>query len=183
MKVITAPEEYERQPNDIFCFLAGGITGCGNWQAAVISYLDTHYSSYTTSNLVIFNPRRENFPIDDTEAASKQIEWEFKYLNQMDIFSMYFVGSDSLQPICMYELGRYLEVMKRRFPDDFIDRIWISVEPGYKREIDVKIQTSLALCNTTDLTNLTKAVKVFSPFSGTRHHAEGILRNYILMRR
>lgn len=142
MKVITAPEEYEREQDDVFCFLAGGITNCPDWQQEVIKQLN----KADFEHLVIFNPRRENFPINDPNAAKEQIEWEFKYLNESDIFSMYFCAGESDQPICMYELGRNLALMSNRYhiPYD-TDHIAISVEDGYKRTKDVQIQTDLAL--------------------------------------
>ena len=82
-------------------------------------------------------------------ASQKQIEWEFKYLNSMDIFTMYFTNSEnSVQPICLYELGRHLERMIHRFPGDWKDRIIIGIEDGYSRTQDVIIQSRLALrCN------------------------------------
>jgi hypothetical protein len=57
---------------------------------------------------------------------------------------MYFSGGESDQPICMYELGRNLERMKQRFPDDWWERIIITCDANYKRVSDVAIQTALA---------------------------------------
>lgn len=139
MKIITAPEEYQLRSDEISVFLAGGITNCWNWQQSVLTQLSS--SSYLTDRLVVFNPRQDNFPIDDPNASRSQIEWEFKYLNQSNIFSMYFTSGQSTQPICMYELGRYLEVNKLIHPSNSI----ISVESGYVRENDVIIQSELAL--------------------------------------
>lgn len=139
MKIITAPEEYQLRSDEISVFLAGGITNCWNWQQSVLTQLSS--SSYLTDHLVVFNPRRDNFPIEDPDASRAQIEWEFKYLNQSNIFSMYFTSGQSTQPICMYELGRYLEVNKLIHPSKSI----ISVESGYVRENDVIIQSELAL--------------------------------------
>ena len=85
MKVITAIEEYKRKNNDIFVFLAGGITNCQEWQNKIINILKNE-----DDNLIIFNPRRKNFPINDPTASFEQIKWEFNYLEQCDIFSMYF---------------------------------------------------------------------------------------------
>lgn len=144
MKVITAPEVYKLQDGEVSVFLAGGITNCSNWQEKVITKLESELCGSTYDNLVIFNPRRENFPIHIPSAADEQIEWEFTQLNKMDIFSMYFCESDSDQPICMYELGRYISEMQKRFPIDWKDRIIISVENGYKRINDVLVQSSLA---------------------------------------
>jgi len=39
MRVVTAPNKANLQPYEICCFLAGGITGCKDWQSNVISEL------------------------------------------------------------------------------------------------------------------------------------------------
>ena len=141
MKVITAPNNYKMQEGEISIFLAGGITNCSDWQSEIIDRLGYDLG---INDLVIFNPRRKNFPIHKPSAAYEQIEWEFDNLNRMDIFSMYFCSGDSDQPICLYELGRYIAKMQIRFPIDWENRIIISVEKGYKRTQDVIIQTQLA---------------------------------------
>lgn len=88
MKVITAIEQYEKQDNDVFCFLAGGITNCPDWQSEVIENLQKYDQKYQNEldSLVIFNPRRPNFPIDDPNASLQQITWEFQELQRVDIF-------------------------------------------------------------------------------------------------
>ena len=142
MKVITAPQDYEPQEHDILCFLAGGITNCDDWQKEVIECLQY----VNPGTLIVFNPRREDFPIHDPIAAKEQITWEFENLNKADIFSMYFCSGESDQPICMYELGRHLERMIKDYPYiEIADRIVVSVEDGYRRKNDVIIQTKLAL--------------------------------------
>jgi hypothetical protein len=142
MKVITAIDEYRerKDENDVFCFLAGGITNCQEWQDLIISKLKNE-----DDNLIIFNPRRKKFPINDPTASFEQIKWEFDYLEQCDIFSMYFDSTEkSDQPICFYELGRNIERMKQRFSKDWINRILISVDTNFRRYPDVIIQTLLA---------------------------------------
>lgn len=141
MRIITAPNYYEPFTKDIRVFLAGGITNCPNWQEEVIKQLE---DNYVYDSLVVFNPRRENFPIGDKTAAYTQIAWEFEMLEKCDIFSMYFSSGDSDQPICMYELGRNILRIQTRFPTDWQDRIVISTEDGYRRKQDVLIQTGLA---------------------------------------
>ena len=171
MKIITAPEIYKNNNNNnITCFLAGGITNCPNWQNEVIKNIQ-EYSSRTNIDLRyldIYNPRRENFPIDNPNAAQKQIEWEFKYPEECDIFSMYFCNAPSDQPICMYELGRNISEIKKNYSKTWEHRIIISVEKGYKREQDVFIQTRLA-------TN-----SIIKPFSWATpvFHAMAIVNNY-----
>ena len=143
MKVITAPDVYQPADDEISVFLAGGICNCADWQNAILVRL----AHMDTDNLVVFNPRRENFPIGDPSAAYEQIEWEFKALEKADIFSMYFASGVSDQPICMYELGRNIVRMQDRYPADWTSRLIISVENDYLRKQDVLIQTELACGN------------------------------------
>lgn len=169
MKIITAPEKYILEKGEISVFLAGGITDCPNWQNDIIERL----RYLNTENLVVFNPRRENFPIHDPSASYKQIEWEFKALESADIFSMYFSSGESVQPICMYELGRNLAKMQIKKPIDWEDRIVISVEDGYKRKQDVLIQTELACgCDSFVTTQVSESVL-------RDYHAENIAKAYL----
>ena len=143
MKVITAPDVYQPADDEISVFLAGGICNCPDWQNDILVRL----AHMDTDNLVVFNPRRRKFPIDDPSAAYEQIEWEFKALEKADIFSMYFASGVSDQPICMYELGRNIVRMQDRYPTDWTSRLIISVENDYLRKQDVLIQTELACGN------------------------------------
>lgn len=136
MKVIIAPNKIEKTDLPTV-FLAGGITDCPEWQDDIIRLLGRY------GDAILLNPRRKNFPIHDPEAAEEQITWEFHALNNCDIFSMWFSASESVQPICMYELGRHLALKS----PDRMDRIVIGIEPGYKRERDVRIQTGLVSKN------------------------------------
>ena len=143
MKIIAAPEQYEKQERDILLFLAGGITNCPDWQKEVIALLE----KVNPSDLVVFNPRRDNFPIHDPNVAKEQITWEFKYLNMADIFTMYFSSGDSDQPICMYELGRNIVRMQMKYPTDWEKRIVVSIARDYKRFDDANFQTQFACGN------------------------------------
>ena len=149
MKIITAIEKYDLNQFEIPCFLAGGITNCSEWQNEIIKGLNEKLKDdYEECRLVLFNPRRENFPINDPNAALEQINWEFEYLEKCQIFSMFFDGTaKSDQPICFYELGRNIERMKQKFPKDWWMRIIVSVNSNFKRSNDVIIQTSLTTNN------------------------------------
>jgi hypothetical protein len=140
MRIITAPQNYNKQSDQISVFLAGGITNCPKWQNEVIRKLE----DFELQSLVIYNPRQEHFDITNPNASYKQIAWEYQYLESMDIFSMYFSDGNSDQPICMYELGRNIIRMQNRFPNDWKERIVITCENGYRRKQDVYIQTRLA---------------------------------------
>ena len=161
MKVITAPNKVDYVGGKIVCFLAGGITGVPNWQYKVIKYLEEKPG---TERLVLINPRREEWP-SDPEEVRRQIEGEFEFLNFCDIFSVYFSGGDSVQPITLYELGRQLALRNLR-PWDIV----ISVGEGYKRETDVVIQSELALGGL-DLVKVNRTPK---------QHADDIYRRYLM---
>lgn len=160
IKVLTATERTEFKPNSIKVFLAGGIQKCPMWQDRVIENM---LSVPMTSDIDIYliNPRRKNFPINDPNAAEEQIKWEFDMLEQCDIFSMYFANTlESDQPICFYELGRNIERMKQRFPKDWMYRIVVTCETGFRRWKDVDIQTDLATDDEVYVNLVTNDVKM-----------------------
>lgn len=116
-------------------FLAGGITGCRNWQSDVIEELEAIDESGLISlkNLIVFNPRRDHFDVEDKNESITQIKWEHERLKRCDICSFFFDNSESLQPITLYELGKYC----------YVKSSLVTVIKGYKRELDVKVQMAL----------------------------------------
>ena len=147
IEIITAPEHKYLYPSAVKVFLAGGIQKCPEWQKMIISNISDNYDlnagNYLNRDAVIINPRRADW-LNRPGEAQRQIEWEFDMIEKCDIFTMYFSGGESDQPICMYELGRNLERMKQRFPHDWWERIIITCDGHYKRVNDVVIQTALA---------------------------------------
>lgn len=133
MRVITAPER--SQSYGIKVFLAGGITGCERWQDEVINELERLALYHDLSNVTVYNPRRDNFDVTNPDAEIEQIKWEHDYLNSCNIVSYFFAACESLQPITLYELGRY---GKSKGTEPVI-----TVQKGYLRERDVLIQTAL----------------------------------------
>lgn len=139
VSVVVAPEHKVAKFGALKIFLAGGITNCIDWQKIIID----NFEKTNNYNICLFNPRRKNFDIKK-DSAEEQIVWEFNAIEKCDLFTMYFDGGVSDQPICLYELGRNIERMKQRFPDDWTDRIVITCDAKYKRVEDVIIQTRLA---------------------------------------
>ena len=154
MKVITAPNEdysVENQRN-VKLFLAGGITNCWKWQDELIKKL---YNQYDHINLSVYNPRRENFPINDPNAAEEQIVWEYNKLKQSDIISFWF-AEGSPNPIVLFELGAWMSSNKV---------IKIGVEEGYERRFDVKTQLDLYNSDINIKSDLDKLVySIFSSY-------------------
>ena len=146
MEVITAPEHKHFYPGTLKVFLAGGICKCIKWQDMVIGDFlndDTIDLSNDFNGVCLINPRRTDW-IEEPGAAQKQIEWEFDMIENCDVFTMYFAGGESDQPICMYELGRNILKMKYEYPNTWTERIVITCDMNYKRLNDVLIQTRLA---------------------------------------
>jgi hypothetical protein len=125
MRYVEAPTEYEGADPSVF--LAGGITGCGNWQARVVELL-------AGANLVLINPRRRDFPIGDPSSADAQIRWEFRHLRRA-AGRLFWFPSATLCPIALYELGAW---SMRPGP------LFVGVDPAYARRVDVEVQTKLA---------------------------------------
>lgn len=65
MRYIEAVQTYKG--NDASLFLAGGITGCQDWQKELKTLLQD-------VPLTLLNPRRSHFAMDDPDAAQIQIE-------------------------------------------------------------------------------------------------------------
>jgi hypothetical protein len=127
MEYIEAPEVWKRLPDQPSVFLAGGITGCPNWQREVAREL-------ITTNYAVLNPRRESFPAGHPEAIEQQIRWEFDHLRKADLIAFWFC-KETLQPITLFELGAWSRGTN--------PAVLVGVEPGYPREMDVHIQMSL----------------------------------------
>ena len=95
IRYIEAPAEFTGTEPSLF--LAGGITGTFDWQTEIVRLLNV-------TALAVLNPRRRNFPIDDSTAAQSQIEWEFRHLRRATAVLFWF-PSETLCPIALYELG------------------------------------------------------------------------------
>jgi hypothetical protein len=109
-------------------FLAGGITGCPDWQTDAVNMLQ-----YNGSELVILNPRRKRFPINYPDAAFEQIIWEHSALNYATAILFWFPASET-QPIALFELGRWSGRHKKLF---------VGCSTHYPRARDVEIQLRL----------------------------------------
>lgn len=130
-KIIVAPQHVTKEDEefDIRLFLAGGITNCPVWQNEVIKILQK------VDKLLIYNPRRKNFPINDPLAAQEQIMWEYNRLKNSNVLLFWFCNT-TLNPIALYELGKW--------GNSSTIPLFIGIEPGYKREADIRMQTVLA---------------------------------------
>jgi len=142
MKYVEAPNEIPKDCNQFpVIFLAGGITGCEEWQTVVKHALED-------KDVVILNPRRANFPIHDPNAAQEQITWEYNMLRKATCISFWF-SKETIQPIVLYELGTWSMFMETKPLSCLPEKLIISIHPEYSRKQDVMIQSNLQKIYTT----------------------------------
>src|SRR5262245_10163464 len=125
LRYIEAPDEFTGVEPSLF--LAGGITGTFDWQTEIARLLGD-------APLVVLNPRRRNFPMDDPSAAQGQIEWEYRHLRRATAVLFWF-PCETLCPIALYELGGRAATAQPLF---------VGTHPEYQRKLDVIIQLRLA---------------------------------------
>jgi len=114
-------------------FLAGGITGCENWQAKATEALKE------IGDVTVVNPRRQNYDVNGGfDLVKEQIKWEHHYLDRVHQVIFWF-SSETIQPITLFELGcrlRDYRIVSRQ-------PLFIGCHPDYARKWDVFIQSSL----------------------------------------
>ncbi|MFI9584968.1 nucleoside 2-deoxyribosyltransferase domain-containing protein [Streptomyces sp. NPDC052236] len=124
-----APNEADERLPGPSLFLAGGISGCPDWQLRAVRRLDA-----AGCRAKIFNPRRTAFSVEDPAAAPEQIAWEHRHLARADVILFWFPASDSMQPIALYELGAHAARGKP---------LAVGTDPAYGRRLDVVEQLAL----------------------------------------
>lgn len=145
MQIVEAPAEYEGTGPSLF--LAGGITGCPDWQRDLLALL-------VDLGLVFLNPRRHNFSIDSPALTEEQIVWEFRHLRRAEAILFWF-PRETLCPIALYELGAWSMTAKPLF---------VGAHPDYPRRPDVETQTRLArpdVCLMSSLPELASTVRAW----------------------
>ena len=73
MRYVEAPERYLPTGDERSIFLAGGITGCPDWQRTASDLMRDH-------EVVVFNPRRGAYPPATADILAEQIAWEYHHL-------------------------------------------------------------------------------------------------------
>lgn len=126
MIVVVAPDRPLSAPRP-GVFLAGGISGVGDWQRDAIEYLRPVWAA-------VYNPRRAVFPMGDDAEGGRQIRWEFDQLAFADAILFWF-SVETTQPIALYELGRWAAATKP---------LAVGAHPDYERRFDVVEQLGLA---------------------------------------
>lgn len=126
MTIIVSPTIHTGEGKSIF--LAGGITNCPDWQKPVADIL------HERTNLWIFNPRRLAWNMENSdEESTKQIIWEDQHL-QMANTILFWFPCETLCPITLLELGKFLVSDKK---------LVVGTHPDYQRRLDVVVQSRL----------------------------------------
>jgi hypothetical protein len=120
---VEAPQRYEGAGRSVF--LAGGITGCLDWQATATQQLLPHAD--------VLNPRRRIY-VSGGDEYERQVAWEYSHLRRAGIILFWF-ADEAIQAIALYELGAFAASDKP---------IVVGAHPGYPRRTDVVLQLSHA---------------------------------------
>lgn len=112
-------------------FLAGGITGCADWQAEAVRLLDD-----SDVEMIVYNPRRANFDPTEPGVEQLQVSWEAGALRIVSAILFWFDPS-GMQPIVHQEFGAALE----RAPA-FGHHIVLGVHPDYPRRENLRHQVA-----------------------------------------
>ena len=128
-------------------FLAGTIDNgdSTNWQKEVIDKLD--------EDLVIFNPRRDNWKKDATQQdLEEQIKWEQEHLEEADLIIMY-LADNSKSPISLLELGLYGKNNK----------MIVFCTDNFYRYTNIRLtceRYNILLMNTNDIEGVIESIKI-----------------------
>lgn len=146
-------DHFTEMPDDTkTVFLAGGISGCSDWQTTMVTMLTdaskqrfpAYDSEVGARGMILINPRRSNFDITNPAMSAEQIEWEHKHLQRAHI-TLFWFPHETLCPITLYELGVAAASNKT---------IVVGCDPKYQRKFDVEKQLSLIRKNVKVVDNL-----------------------------
>lgn len=124
MNYFEAPALYDG--NMPYVFLAGGISDTANWQAEFLRRIEEH-------NVTVLNPRRMVFPMGDVGELRRQVEWEWRYLQNASLVAFWF-PPPTLCPIALFELGACCAA---NVP------LVVGADLAYARRFDVETQLQL----------------------------------------
>lgn len=144
--IIIAPSDKKVKTNIIKIFLGGTIDSgkSEDWQKKIcIKY-------YDDERIVIFNPRRDEWPKEHSDEVIKQIKWEHKRMDESDYIIMNILP-DSKSPISLMEIGMYNESNK----------LLVFCTEKFYRYDNVKIvceKYNIPLFNTNNITDICKEI-------------------------
>jgi len=126
------PDNYEESDDSPTVFLAGGITGCPDWQTDIKTRL-----LETCPGLFLFNPRRATFDVNDENAFDIQVTWEHRHLKKARCILFWF-PCETLCPITLLEIGKWMVLAPLENK-----HLIVGCHPKYTRRKDVQLQLNL----------------------------------------
>ncbi len=114
-------------------FLAGGISGAGDWQSALAAEL-------SAGGWNVLNPRREHYDALDPNALREQIRWEHDDLRASSAIAFWF-PAEALCLISLYELGSWAHW--RDAVTGAPKPLFVGAHPDYTRRDNILIQLEL----------------------------------------
>ncbi len=134
MVYLEAPQQHFVRPDATTIFLAGGISGCPDWQTSAVAMLDDLDDSF-----VVVNPRRGSFDVGDESMSVVQVAWEHAWLHRVKAILFWF-PCETLCPISLFELGAALE---RNWNSHDRQLLFVGTHPNYVKRFDVVKQIEL----------------------------------------
>jgi len=134
--IITAPEYKENlhKMKKTKIFLAGGISGCEDWQAEVAEELDNR-------DKIVFNPRRNDFPSEPTQQEElEQVRWEIQHMDETNEILFWFSDA-TIQPITLFEFGKWLTWVQHIPP--YCKPLYVGIHPNYPKRMNLHAQIAL----------------------------------------
>lgn len=127
MQVVKAPDKDHSVETDIpRLFLAGCANT--NWRKSFTESLEG-------MDVIVYDPKRDNWDDMTDKDSFEQIKWEFENLRKSDIIVFWF-NKGSVCPITLLEYGMW--GLSKGTP------IVVYIENGYEKEKDIILQTLLA---------------------------------------
>jgi len=115
----------------------GGISGCPDWQQDIRKLI---HDTRNCDTLVLVNPRRAVFDVNDKSMTPIQVGWEHRHLDSVDAILFWF-PEETLCPITLYELGTWS--IKAQASGT---KIFIGCHPNYAREVTLLSPSPCAHC-------------------------------------
>jgi hypothetical protein len=151
IRVVKAPDKYTPNETDSYLgttqtiFLAGSIEmgKAKDWQTDFIEQIEEKISQISCNELVIYNPRREDWDSSWVQDPTKgtqfrhQVEWELRNLEKSSIVIFNFEPKTQ-SPITLMELG-YIMGSKLHTPNQ---KVFVCCPEDFYRYGNVKV-----ICN------------------------------------
>lgn len=134
MRIVTCPDELKLSDlcsKKVKVFLAGGISGCPDWQSEVIASVDAY--PWVDKTAILINPRRADFDTSNLNMSKDQIDWERRHLEAADLVLFWF-PKETLCPITLLELGKCMVTGKP---------LVVGTHAEYARRFDVNYQVKV----------------------------------------